>query len=103
MYTSPERRPHGPEFLLRLVRHGDDLLGALPEQHPLRGERHPVASPHEELLPQLLLQIPDLPGQRGLGEMQIIRRAGDGFLPGDRQKIAEHPQFHENHHPSFLS
>ena len=53
---------HGPELFFRFVRHGHDLLRPLPQEHPFGGQGHPVIAPDQQLLPQFLLQIPQLTG-----------------------------------------
>ena len=48
----------------------------------------------EQLDPQLILQLGDLPRQGGLGHMQLLGRFGEVFFSGDGQKIVEYPKFH---------
>jgi hypothetical protein len=50
-----------------------------------------VVFPVQQRPPQFLLQIPDLPGEGGLGEVEIVGRSGDAALPSYRQKVAQDP------------
>lgn len=65
-----------------------------------------VAAAVKELHPQLLLQLHQLPGQGGLGQMEQDRRLSDILLPGYRQKISQNAKFHGYpswFHPTILA
>ena len=84
----------GGEFRLGLFGEVDDLLGPLAEKHSLLGEGDLPAAPEEQLFPQLRLQLHQLLGEGGLGDVKGLGGGGDAFLPGHRQKITHNPQFH---------
>ena len=71
-----------------------DLLCPLAQQHPVLGQGDFSVSPNHQLLTQLLLQLFELSGQGGLGQMQRLGRRRDVLLSGYRQKILQHAQFH---------
>jgi hypothetical protein len=50
----------------------------------------------EEALPELLLQLQDLLAERRLGDMALLRRAGEVPRAGHRNGIAELVHFHRN-------
>ena len=54
-----------------------------------------VTAAAKELYPQLLLQLHQLPGKSGLGQMEQSGGLGDVFLPGYCQKISQNTKFHE--------
>ena len=85
---------------LRLFCQFHNLPGPPPQEHSLVGEDDPVLAPPEELDPQLLLQLHQLPGQGGLGQMEQCCSLSDVFLPGYRQEISQNTKFHR--YPSFL-
>ena len=84
----------GGQLPSRLIHQIDDLLCPFTQKHPILCQSDPPAPPQKEGLTQLLLQFPQLPGERGLGRMQRLRRPGDILLSGHRQKIPQDPQFH---------
>ena len=55
---------------------------------PLAGELHPLGGADEQGTAQLLLQLPDIPADRGLREIQSLGGQGNAFIPGDP---TEHP------------
>ena len=73
----------GLELLRRLVHHSQDILRPLAQQHSLLGQPDAEAAADKELFAQLRLQILELFGQRGLGNMQPPGRMGDASLPGN--------------------
>ena len=77
-----------PELLGCLVRQLHQLLGPAAQQHPLVGQDDVVAAALEELHPQFLFQLHQLPGEGRLGQVEQSRRLGDILLPGDRQKVS---------------
>ena len=93
---------HRGELGLGLVHHGHDLLSPLAQQHPLGGQIHPVAAAYQQGVPQAVLQVLDLPGQGGLGQVQVIGGPGDAALPGHRQKIAQRPYLHVMRPPLLM-
>lgn len=50
--------------------------------------------PVKELGAQLLFQLHELPGERGLGDVQKPRRPGDVLFPRGHQKVPQYAQFH---------
>ena len=90
-------RPHGDlsgelsllplELPLRLLRQIHNLLGPPAQQNPIVCERDMVPATAEQLHPQLLLQLHQLPGEGGLGHMEQGGCPGDVLLPGHHQKI----------------
>ena len=88
----------GPHDLpLRAVHQLQDLLRPFPQQHALLREGDLPVAPDHQLLAQLLLQLPELPGQGGLGQMQRLGRRRNVLLPGHGQKVLQHSQFHTIH------
>ena len=53
----------------------------------------------EQTVAQSVLQLADLSGQRGLGEVQPLRRAGEIALSRDRAKILEMVIVQLDHNP----
>ena len=82
------------EFLSGFVGQFHDFLGAALEKPPGVGKGDPVLAAQKQLGSQLLLQLHQLPGKGGLGDMQQRRRLCDVFLLRHREKIAQHSQFH---------
>ena len=60
------------------------------------GEGHPplFPAPCEELGAQLRLQLHELAGEGGLGDVEHLGRGRDALRLGHREKISQHPQFH---------
>ena len=62
---------------------------------PRRGQLDPARTAGQELGPDLVLQIPDLPAERGLRGVQPPRgRIRQAPLLGDGDELAQMPQFH---------
>src|SRR5690349_20102667 len=59
-----------------------------------RGEAYRSWPTFEQLDPDLSLQVADLPGERGLREVQPLRRAHERPLFGDRDEVAKVTQLH---------
>ena len=89
-----EFRARRGELGFGLVQKPDDLLGPLPQAHPVRGEGHAVALALEQTRAQFLLQVGQLPGQGGLGDVQGRCRRSDVALAGHGEKVVEHADFH---------
>ena len=80
-YPAGQLFRRGREFLLGLLRQGNQLLGPAPEQEALRREINAVLAALKQLDAQFSLQLLELPGERGLGDVQQLRRPGDVLLP----------------------
>ena len=65
-----------------------NLLGPPSQQNPVVCERDMVPATAEQLHPQLLLQLHQLPGEGGLGDVEQGGGPGDVLLAGRHQKIA---------------
>ena len=89
--------PQGLELLRRFVHHVQDVLRPAAQQHPLVRQPDAEAASYKELFAQLRLQIFELLGQGGLGDMEPFCSVGDAALPGYLQKIAQDPNFHDRH------
>src|SRR2546425_7371103 len=50
---------------------------------------------HEKLRAQLRFELLDVPGQRGLGDPDLVGRARDASFIGDLHEILDAAQFHE--------
>lgn len=86
------------EVLLRPLRKRHDLLRAALQQHSVLGQDYIVAAAREELHAKLRLQIGDLPRQRRLRHMQLLRRAGEVLLPRNGQEISQYTKLHTCYH-----
>ena len=82
------------EFPFCLFHQLHDLAGPFAEQDAVFCQSDFAVPPGEQLFPQLFLQIHQLAGQGGLGQMQVFGSPGDALFPGHRQKIAQHTQLH---------
>ena len=71
-----------------------DLLRTLSQQHAILRQLDVVISPFQQVFSQFFFQLPQLPGQGGLGNVQLFRRFGDVLLPGNCEKIAQYSDFH---------
>lgn len=83
------------EFLLGFPDQVQNLLRPLAQQYPLRGQGEAVASPDKEGMAQSGFQVPDLPGEGGLGDVEDVGGIGHAALSGDGEKIVQDPQFHK--------
>ena len=79
------------EVPFRPVGQSQDLLSPPLEHHAVLGEDDVVVAPLEQLHPQLLLQLRDLPGQGWLGHVQLLGRLCEVFLPRYGQEVVEYP------------
>jgi hypothetical protein len=100
IHVSGNFRVYGAELSLCFIHHGNDLLRPFAQKHAGRCQGYPVAAPNQKLLPQLLLQVMDLPGKGGLGHMQQICRPCDRLLSGHRQKVSQYSQLQGNALPN---
>jgi len=57
-------------------------------------ERDEVSRPVKEAHAELALEVLDLMGQRGLRDMELLRGSPEVKLVGDRNEVAQVPQFH---------
>ncbi len=73
-----------------------DLSGALAEEDALLGQGDAAVASDKQGLSQLLLQVHQLAGQGGLGEVQAFRRAADALLTGYREEVTQDAQFHRD-------
>ena len=76
-----------PGHLLKLLPALGHLPGALAEALPLRRQAHSLGRTQKQGTAQLLLQLPHLLGQGGLGEKQVLRRPGEILIFCHRQNI----------------
>ena len=88
------------KIALRLVRQLYNLLRAAAKPQAVLGQRDVMIAADEQLYAQLVLQLCQLTRNGGLRNMQKLRGAGDVFLAGNGQKIAQNAQFHGFHPPS---
>lgn len=91
-----DRLVRAGDLVLRALHEGEDLLGALAQDHALLRQEHlarALCAPDEQLLAQLLLQGAQLRGERRLGQVQGLRRRGDVLLPRNREEVLKHAQF----------
>ena len=84
----------GDKFGLGLVHHGDDLLCTFSQQHTLRRKSHSVTLADQKRLSQFFLQIFELAGEGGLGEMQIVCGGGDAAFSCYGKEVAKYADFH---------
>ena len=91
--------PH--EFPFGLFGKSDDLLCPLPQEHPVVGEDDAVAAAVKQLDAQLVLQLHELAGERGLRHVEQGCGPGDVFLAGHCQKVSQDAQLHRKA-PRFL-
>jgi hypothetical protein len=73
------------------------IPGALVHALTRGREGDPRSVAQEQGTTQFTFQIPDLPAQRRLAEMQPLGRPGEIQVIGNGQKIAQVAQFHTRH------
>jgi len=79
---------------LRLVDVLQDASRIVQEQSPSRTESDASGQSIEQEKPQLSLQVPDLPGEGRLYDMEPICRSSEVLLLSNRDEIAQMPEFH---------
>src|SRR5579859_57162 len=72
----------------------EGLSGALQELPSGGGEAHLGTGPLEELEPDLLLEVADLPAERGLGDEEPPGCAAEMALLRDCHEVPQMPEFH---------
>lgn len=77
-----------------LIQPGQDGGHPVGQRLTCRGEGHPGAGPGEQPHAELVLQLPDLLGQCGLGHEQPFRRASEVAFGGDGDEVAQQPGVH---------
>ena len=75
------------DFLSGFLRQEYQLLGTVFEQQSLWGEVNAAPATPEQRDPQFSLQLHQLSGQSGLGDVQQRCGLGDIFLSGDHEEI----------------
>lgn len=66
------------------------------------GEGDRFGVPDQKGDPQLFLQLDDLLGKGGLGQVELFGRLGDALFRGDFQKILQLLNLHESTASRFL-
>ncbi len=96
--AEPDPAPAQLGQLLHLVAGGvgvrQDPAGERQQRLARVGERDVAAGPTEQFRPQLVLQGPDLLGERRLGDMHLLRGAGEMPRLGDGHEIRELLEVH---------
>ena len=64
-----------------------DFLRPLSQQHAVLSQRDLPVAPDHQLLAQFLLQLPELPGEGGLRQVQGLGRRRDVLFPCHREKV----------------
>lgn len=77
---------------------GQDLSGVIEEHAPRREQGHAPRGAGKEGRTQLVLQGPDLPAERGLGDVQALGGAAHVAFFGDGDEVTE---LGETHGPEF--
>lgn len=85
------------DLFFRSAHQLQDFLRPFPQQHTVLGQGDLPAAPDHQLFAQLLLQLLELPGEGGLGQVEEVSRRRDILLPGHGQKVLQHSQFHCAH------
>ena len=91
---------HDGKVLLDLVGDGNHLLGRQAQLLARLGELYAVRLTHEELLPELLLEVLELSGEGGLAYVQARGGIGDAAFLGRQKEVSEYAQLHG--FPTFL-
>ena len=89
-YKLSVAKRHGIRRKRKAVNDGQRIAG----QIGIR-KAHALAAALEQLGLQLLLQLLDGHGQRGLGDRQPLRRTAEMKLFGEGDKVVQQPQFHD--------
>ena len=96
----------GDKFLGDLIRHADQILCPVAQQHAFLRQANAEAVPGEQLFAQFILQRFQRLRQGRLGHVQLFRGPGHIFFSCDRQKIAQgsdfHPDLHEMHERNIM-
>ncbi len=75
--------------LLELPAEPEDLVGVLQHHLPLRRELHPPAGALEQLLPERVLQLPDLRAHRRLAHVERLGRRRHAPLVGHGVEVPQ--------------
>ena len=86
--------PRAPAGALRASEALQHRAGLDEEHLARRGERHRAPGAREKPRRQRALDLLDLHGERGRGDVQPLRRAREMQLLGEGYEIAQMPQFH---------
>jgi hypothetical protein len=88
--------------LPRLLRRGEHRSRLGQEAFAGRGEPDPPGRPVEELHAEVAFEPADLLADRGLDDVQPLRRAGEVQLLGHRREVGQLPELHAAsvHHDS---
>jgi hypothetical protein len=85
----------GPPHRLAGVRlAGQQRAGVLQQHPPGAGEGHAPGAAEQQRGPDLFLQVLDLPGKGGLGDVCAPRRAGEVAFLRDGHEVAHVPEIH---------
>ena len=87
---------HGLELGARGIELGEDPAGPGDEQLARGGDRDRSRRPLRERDADLILQAPDLLGEGRLRDVLPGRGAGEAALVGERDEVAELPEFHKH-------
>src|SRR4029077_6384852 len=85
---------HPPGAQFRLLDFEQNAAGIAQEQLPRRAQLHPTRQPVEQRKSKLLLQVPDLPRQRGLSDSETLGRSSVMLLLPDGHEIAQMAELH---------
>ena len=72
-----------------------DLLGSLEQDHARVRQLQPASAADEQLNAQVLLQLPDLRGERRLADVKLAGSVCDVLLPGNRVEILKRLEIHK--------
>jgi hypothetical protein len=79
---------------VQVVHLGQDAVGVLEHEPPLRRDLDPARGAAEDLDAELELEPADLLGDRGLGEVQLLARLGEGPVAGHGGDAAQVTELH---------
>lgn len=84
------------EFFFRLVDEIDDFLSTPFEKEPVRGKAHMTAAPVQEFHARFPFKLQDLAGKRRLRDVEDLGRSRDAPFAGDREKVFQNADFHND-------